>query len=104
MNNCYSINEIVKELTLGEIEILFIWRRQMNQKKNYYISAFILYLNYFIHGIGCSVLGQVAVKETLVSQWGISDIGKVTMVAAALGLGRLIALPLQGHYLINLEE
>ena len=33
----------------------------MNQKKNYYISAFILYLNYFIHGIGCSVLGQVAV-------------------------------------------
>lgn len=96
MNNCYSINEIVKELTLGEIEILFIWRRQMNQKKNYYISAFILYLNYFIHGIGCSVLGQVAVKETLVSQWGISDIGKVTMVAAALGLGRLIALPFAG--------
>ena len=68
----------------------------MNQKKNYYISAFILYLNYFIHGIGCSVLGQVAVKETLVSQWGISDIGKVTMVAAALGLGRLIALPFAG--------
>lgn len=26
INNCYSINEIVKELTLGEIEILvFQW-------------------------------------------------------------------------------
>lgn len=68
----------------------------MNQKKNYYFSAFILYLNYFIHGIGCSILGQVAIKESLVGQWGISDIGKVTMVAAALGLGRLIALPFAG--------
>ena len=46
--------------------------------KKYYPSAFILYLNYFIHGIGCSVLGQVAVKETLVKQWGASDIGLVT--------------------------
>ena len=64
--------------------------------KKYYPSAFILYLNYFIHGIGCSVLGQVAVKETLVKQWGASDIGLVTMVAAALGLGRLIALPFAG--------
>lgn len=67
----------------------------MNQKK-YYPSAFILYLNYFIHGIGCSVLGQVLIKESLVEQWGLTDIGMVTMVSAALGLGRLIALPFAG--------
>lgn len=67
----------------------------MNQKK-YYPSAFILYLNYFIHGIGCSVLGQVLIKESLVKQWGLSDVGMVTMVSAALGLGRLIALPFAG--------
>ena len=30
------------------------------------------------------------------SQWGLSDVGLVTMVAAALGLGRLIALPFAG--------
>ena len=30
--------------------------------KKYYPSAFILYLNYFIHGIGCSILGQAVIK------------------------------------------
>ena len=66
--------------------------------KKYYPSAFILYLNYFIHGIGCSVLGQAVIKESLVEQWGvgIGSIGQVTMVAAALGLGRLISLPIAG--------
>ena len=66
--------------------------------KKYYPSAFILYLNYFIHGIGCSVLGQAVTKESLVEQWGvgIGSIGQVTMVAAALGLGRLISLPIAG--------
>ncbi|MGX8834351.1 MFS transporter [Amedibacillus sp. YH-ame6] len=66
--------------------------------KKYYPSAFILYLNYFIHGIGCSILGQAVIKEMLVEQWGvgIDSIGQVTMVAAALGLGRLISLPISG--------
>lgn len=66
--------------------------------KKYYPSAFILYLNYFIHGVGCSVLGQAVIKESLVEQWGvgIGSIGQVTMVAAALGLGRLISLPIAG--------
>lgn len=65
--------------------------------KKYYPSAFILYLNYFIHGIGCSILGQAVVKEMLVAQWGVgATIGQVTMVAAALGLGRLISLPVAG--------
>lgn len=66
--------------------------------KKYYPSAFILCLNYFIHGIGCSILGQAVIKEMLVAQWGqgMDAIGQVTMVAAALGLGRLISLPIAG--------
>ncbi|MDO5410949.1 MAG: MFS transporter [Lachnospiraceae bacterium] len=66
--------------------------------KKYTVSALILYLNYFIHGIGCSILGQQVVKEMLAKQWGLTldDVGKVTMVAAALGLGRLISLPVAG--------
>lgn len=66
--------------------------------KKYTASALILYLNYFIHGIGCSILGQQVVKEMLALQWGLTldDIGKVTAVAAALGLGRLISLPIAG--------
>lgn len=66
--------------------------------KKYYPSAFILYLNYFVHGIGASILGQAVIKEMLVNQWGqgIESVGQVTMVAAALGLGRLISLPIAG--------
>ena len=47
--------------------------------KKYYPSAFILYLNYFIHGIGCSVLGQAVIKESLVEQWGVG-IGSIRCV------------------------
>ena len=65
-------------------------------EKKYIPSALILYLNYFIHGIGCSILSQQVVKEELVSQWGLSDVMTVTSVAAALGLGRLISLPFAG--------
>ena len=64
--------------------------------KKYLPSALILYLNYFIHGIGCSILGQQSVKELLAGQWGMSDVMGVTAVAAALGLGRLISLPFAG--------
>ncbi|MGL6200151.1 MAG: MFS transporter [Lachnospiraceae bacterium] len=63
--------------------------------KQYYTSAFILYLNFFIHGIGASILGQQVVKEFLAGQWG-AGIEKVTLIAAALGLGRLITLPFSG--------
>lgn len=64
--------------------------------KKYLPSAVILYLNYFIHGIGCSILSQQVVKELLAEQWGTGDVMKVTAVAAALGLGRLISLPFAG--------
>ena len=36
--------------------------------KKYLPSALILYLNYFIHGIGCSILSQQVVKELLAEQ------------------------------------
>lgn len=64
--------------------------------KKYLPSALILYLNYFIHGIGCSILSQQVVKEMLSEQWGTGDVMSVTAVAAALGLGRLISLPFAG--------
>lgn len=64
--------------------------------KKFLPSAIILYLNYFIHGIGCSILSQQVVKELLAEQWGMSDVMAVTAIAAALGLGRLISLPFAG--------
>ena len=63
--------------------------------KKYLPSALILYLNYFIHGVGCSILGQAVIKESLASAWGVETMA-ITAIAAALGLGRLIALPFAG--------
>ena len=63
--------------------------------KKYLPSAFILYLNYFIHGVGCSILGQAVIKESLATAWGVETMA-ITAIAAALGLGRLIALPFAG--------
>ena len=60
--------------------------------KKYLPSALILYLNYFIHGVGCSILGQAVIKEALAASWGVETMA-ITAIAAALGLGRLIALP-----------
>ena len=64
--------------------------------KKYLPSALILSLNYFIHGIGCSILSQQVVKEQLIEQWGLNDVMIITSIAAALGLGRLISLPFAG--------
>lgn len=61
--------------------------------KKYYPSAFILYLNFFIHGIGVSILGQY--KSELALQWSCSA-EQVLLVIAAMGLGRLITLPFSG--------
>ena len=55
----------------------------------------ILYLNYFIHGVGCSILGQAVIKEALAAAWGVEAMA-ITAISAALGLGRLIALPFAG--------
>ena len=63
--------------------------------KKYLPSALILYLNYFIHGIGCSILGQAVIKDDLAASWGVEAMA-ITAISAALGLGRLIALPFAG--------
>ena len=69
--------------------------------KKYLPSALILYLNYFIHGIGASILGQY--KPEFAAAWGAKpladgtlDVSMVVSVIAALGLGRLISLPFSG--------
>ncbi len=63
--------------------------------KKYLPSLIVMYLNYFIHGVGCSILGQAVIKEALAASWGV-DAMRITSIAAALGLGRLIALPFAG--------
>ncbi len=54
--------------------------------KKYLPSALILYLNYFIHGVGCSILGQAVIKEALATAWGVEAMA-ITAISAALGLG-----------------
>ena len=63
--------------------------------KKYLPSVLIMYLNYFIHGVGCSVLGQAVIKESLAASWGCAPMS-ITKISAALGLGRLVALPFAG--------
>ena len=53
--------------------------------KKYLPSALILYLNYFIHGVGCSILGQAVIKEALATAWGVEAMA-ITAISAALGL------------------
>lgn len=72
----------------------------MNNKK-YYPTAIALYFTYFIHGIGVSILGQY--KQNFAGMWnattladGTFDVSTVLAVIAALGLGRLITLPIAG--------
>lgn len=69
--------------------------------KKYYPTAFVLYISYFVHGIGVSILGQY--KQNFAGAWGAStltdgsfDVSSVLLVIAALGLGRLISLPISG--------
>ena len=76
--------------------------KENTNHKKYYLTAFVLYLNYFIHGIGVSILAQY--KQQFAAQWGAKllpngnyDVSSVVMVIAALGLGRLIGLPFAGQ-------
>lgn len=73
----------------------FVNKSENTSNKSNYIGAFILYLNYFIHGIGVSILGQQVIKQSLATRWGTTD-DSITIIAAALGLGRLITLPFSG--------
>ena len=75
----------------------------MSNKKNYFPTALALYFIYFIHGIGVSILGQY--KQNFAGSWGAKtlangtfDVSVVLAVIAALGLGRLITLPISGPF------
>jgi MFS family permease len=76
--------------------------KKMNNKK-YYLTAFMLYFTYLLHGIGVSILSQY--KQDFAGMWGASklsdgtfDVSMVLTVIAALGLGRLISLPFAGPF------
>ena len=63
--------------------------------KKYLPAVIVLYLNYFLHGVGCSILGQALIKEALAGRWNV-EVMAITAISAALGLGRLVALPFAG--------
>jgi MFS family permease len=72
-------------------------------KKVLILTALVLYFTYLLHGIGVSILSQY--KPQFAEQWGASkltdgsfDVSMVLTVIAALGLGRLISLPLSGPF------
>ncbi|EAF3531804.1 MFS transporter [Listeria monocytogenes] len=74
----------------------------MNSKR-FYPTAIALYFTYFIHGIGVSILGQY--KQDFAGVWGADklsdgtfDVSMVIAVIAALGLGRLLTLPISGPF------
>ena len=54
--------------------------KEIEMDKKYLPSVVILYLNYFIHGIGCSLLSQQVVKEMLAAQWGVGDVMTVSSI------------------------
>lgn len=64
-----------------------------SNKKILYITAFCIYMNYFIHGIGAAILAQNT--NSLQSVWS-TDAAGVLYVISALGIGRFIALPFSG--------
>lgn len=65
-----------------------------DNKKIFYITAFCIYVNYFIHGMGASILSQNT--NSLQKLWN-TDAAAILYVVSALGIGRLIALPVSGY-------
>lgn len=65
----------------------------MTEAPSYKKAVLILYLNYLIHGMGVLMLSQN--MGALMSQWGTESDG-VFFVASALGIGRLLILPVSG--------
>ncbi|MGY3778654.1 MFS transporter [Isobaculum melis] len=65
----------------------------MTKAPNYKQAIAILYLNYLIHGMGVLMLSQN--MGALMTQWQTGSDG-VFFVASALGIGRLLILPVSG--------
>ncbi|HBJ1646659.1 UNVERIFIED_ORG: MFS transporter [Clostridium botulinum] len=66
---------------------------QKSNKRILYITAFCIYMNYFVHGMGAAILAQNT--NSLQSLWSTNAAG-VLYVISALGIGRFIALPFSG--------
>ena len=71
------------------------------KERNYYPTALALYITYFVLGIAASIMGQY--KQAFAALWGANvladglyDVSAVVSVIAAIGLGRLIAVPIAG--------
>ena len=71
--------------------------------KKYLPSALILYLNYFIHGVGCSILGQAVIKEALAKIMGSTGYGYHSYLCCDLALDVLSHFRLQDHFQISLD-
>lgn len=62
-------------------------------KNKYMPTALAMYINYFLHGMGCIILAQNI--DFLMEQFNTNNAG-VSYVISALGLGRLIVLFISG--------
>lgn len=58
-----------------------------------YVTVFCIYINFFIHGIGASILAQNT--KSFQALWNTNH-AAVLYVISALGIGRFIALPFSG--------
>ena len=68
----------------------------INKEKKFnalYITVFCIYINFFIHGIGASILAQNT--KSFQALWNTNH-AAVLYVISALGIGRFIALPFSG--------
>ncbi len=66
---------------------------KIKNKNIFYVTAFCVYVNYFIHGIGASILAQNTSSLQVI--WN-TNAASVLYVISALGIGRFIALPFSG--------
>lgn len=58
-----------------------------------YLTALSIYINYFIHGIGVSILAQNT--TFLQAKWGTTH-SAILYIISAMGIGRLLVLPISG--------
>lgn len=63
------------------------------KKNKYMMTAIMLYLNYFVHGMGVIIISQNA--TSLAHQWGTTTAGAIAVVSS-LGVGRIINLLISG--------
>lgn len=63
------------------------------KKNKYMMTAIMLYMNYFVHGMGVLIISQNATSQA--HQWGTTATGAIAVVSS-LGIGRIINLLVSG--------